>query len=408
MKNNIFLLLPNLSGGGQEKVASRLSFAFVNSYNVRIVLFQRKINYPYAGNLTIFHSQANRNFLWKIKEVHKRINLLKKYIELDKPKAIISFGESANLVNILTHKKKSKTILSIHQDFSQNFEIGKVYKELHLIAYRFLYKRANRIITVSKRIENYLIERFKISQNKVKTIYNPIEVEEVKIKLKEALEEYEFLKSFPYLLNVGRLSKQKGQWYLLRIFRQIKKKYKDLKLVILGEGELKDYLVELSQNLGLKTYVWDRDKLNESYDVYFLGFQENPYKFIKYSKAFVFTSLWEGFGNVLVEALAVGKTIISTDCRTGPREILAPKTDFLLETNKPQPEEFGILMPTFERKLLKANDLLTLQEKMWIDTLLEVLNNEKLLRKYELKAPRRAWDFHIDKISQQWLDVIEE
>jgi hypothetical protein len=87
---------------------------------------------------------------------------------------------------------------------------------------------------------------------------------------------------------------------------------------------------------------------------------------------------------------------------------LAPRTDFLLETNKPQLEEFGILMPTFERKLLKANDLLTLQEKMWIETLIELLDNDTLLKEYELKAPSRAWDFHIDKISQQWFDVIEE
>ena len=120
----------------------------------------------------------------------------------------------------------------------------------------------------------------------MKTIYNPVEVEEIKRKTQESLEKYEFLKNFPFLITVGRLTKAKGQWYLLRIFKHLKTKYKDLKLVILGEGELKEYLIKLSQNLDLKTYVWDRDILDDSYDVYFLGFQENPYKFVKYSKAF--------------------------------------------------------------------------------------------------------------------------
>ncbi len=313
---------------------------------------------------------------------------------------VISFMERANFVNILS-KPKHKTIISLHTiPFARN--------EFHpyLFLMKFFYPEADSIITVSKQLE-FRVKNF-LKVEKIKTIYNPIEIEEIINNSKLSLEEYSFFKKFPYLINVGRLTKAKGQWYLLRIFKQLKRKYKDLKFVILGKGELKNYLVELSQNLGLKTYVWDRDKLNETYDVYFLGFQKNPYKFIKHSKVFVFTSLWEGFGNAIVESLAVGKTVISTDCKAGPREILAPKTDFLFETQKPSLEEFGILMPNFERRLLKADDPLTSREKVWIDTLLEVLNNEKLLREYERKAPIRAKDFSIEKIIPLWKEVIEQ
>ncbi len=77
-------------------------------------------------------------------------------------------------------------------------------------------------------------------------------------------------------------------WYLLRVFKALKEKHEDLKLVILGEGDLKDYLVGLSEGLGLKAYVWDRDALSESFNVYFLGFQKDPFKFIARSKLFVF------------------------------------------------------------------------------------------------------------------------
>ena len=105
--------------------------------------------------------------------------------------------------------------------------------------------------------------------------------------------------------------------------------------------------------------------------------------------------------------MAIGKTIVSADCKTGPREILAPQTDFLLEAKEPQMEEFGILMPNFERRLLKANEPLTQQEKVWIDFLSWLLDNEKLLKDYEKKAPIRAKDFEIEKIVKQWKESVK-
>jgi len=407
-KKGIFFLIPHLSQGGQERVASRLSLKLSDFYEIYFLLFENKIDYSFKGKLINLKSPATSNFFTKIFNVLKRKRNLKKILEELNPIAVISFGESANLINLLTSKKNAKSIISIRQDFFQNFELKKAYKIFYQEIYRNLYKRADKIVTVSKKVETDLVKIFKIPQNKLKTIYNPIEVEYIRQKAEEDSGKYEFLKNYPYLINVGRLTKQKGQWYLLRIFKHLKEKHKDLKLLILGEGESINYLVDLSENLGLKTYVWDRNKLNESYDVYFLGFQENPYKFIMHSELFVFTSLWEGFPNVLIETLAVGKPIVSTDCRTGPREILAPKTDFLLEAKEPQMEEFGILMPNFDRKVLKANEPLTQQEKIWIDFLKWLLDNEKLLKDYEKKAPIRADDFNIHKVVKQWMEVIEE
>ena len=196
--------------------------------------------------------------------------------------------------------------------------------------------------------------------------------------------------------------KQKGQWYLLRVFKALKEKHKDLKLVILGERELKDYLVKLSQELRLKTYVWDRDKLSESFDVYFLGFQKNPFKFIARSKLFVFPSLWEGFGNVLVEAMACGVCVVSSDCRSGPREILAPNTDFNYQAQKPEFAEYGILMPVFEVKYKTAKEPLEEREIMWVEMIDTLLNNDSLRKHYSEKAKQRAEDFRIEKIVEEW------
>jgi len=81
-------------------------------------------------------------------------------------------------------------------------------------------------------------------------------------------------KNIEFIVNVGSLSLPKGQWYLLRIFKEVKKEFPKLKLLILGEGELKNFLINFSQDLGLKTFVWNRDQLSENFDCLFFRFSE--------------------------------------------------------------------------------------------------------------------------------------
>jgi len=118
-------------------------------------------------------------------------------------------------------------------------------------------------------------------------------LEEIREKIKESVPP--IFANTEYIINVDRLSLSKGQWHLIRIFKKIKEEFSQLGLLILGDGELKDYLVKFSQALELKTFVWDRDMLSENFDIYFLGFQNNPFKFMAKSRLFVFPSLWEGF-----------------------------------------------------------------------------------------------------------------
>ncbi|WP_051173309.1 glycosyltransferase [Thermodesulfobacterium hveragerdense] len=211
----------------------------------------------------------------------------------------------------------------------------------------------------------------------------------------------------PYLITVGRLTKPKAHWHLLRIFRELKKDFPDIKLLILGDGELKEYLTKLSEKLGLKTYVWDKSHPNEGYDVYFMGFRQNPFKYISRARLFVFPSLWEGFGNVLVEAMACGVPVVSSDCRSGPREILAPDTDYTFQTKVPEFAKFGVLMPVFEVKFLNTEPL-THEEATWVETIKQLLEDERLRESYSQKAKERALDFHIEKIVQEWRRVLHE
>jgi glycosyltransferase involved in cell wall biosynthesis len=399
MDVKLYFLINSLAGGGAEKVAVRLSEHLSTS---AFILLERDIKYK-TDKPIFFLSNHSAKMSPIIKTLSIPIYAYKLSKLLEEPSLVVSFLERANFVNIISKLfKKHKAIISVRMD-QQTGHVG--LRKLNKLLVRILYPKADLIIAVSHGVKQSLIN-LGIEEEKIKVIYNSYPIDEIRELAKEPLGSYEEIFKHPVLITAGRLTKQKGQWYLLRVFKALKEKHRDLKLVILGEGELKDHLVGLSEGLGLKTYVWDRDELSESFDVYFLGFQKNPFKFIARSKLFVFPSLWEGFPNALVEAMACGVPVISSDCESGPREILAPNTDFNYQTQKPEFAEYGVLMPVFEVKYKTAKEPLEEKEIVWIETVDKLLEDENLRKSYSEKAKRRAEDFRIEKIVEEWKEVL--
>jgi len=399
MNNHIIFLLNSLAGGGAQKVAIILSEHLPIS---AFILLERDIKYK-TDKPTFFLSNHSTKTNPIIKTLSIPIYSYKLSNFIEKNSLVVSFLERANFVSVISKLfKKHRAIISVHID-QQTGHVG--LRKLNKLLVRILYPKADLIIAVSYGVKQSLIN-LGIEEEKIKVIYNPYPIDEIRELAKESLGSYEEIFKHPVLITAGRLTKQKGQWYLLRIFKALKEKHKDLKLVILGEGELKEYLVGLSKELRLKTYVWDKDELSESFDVYFLGFQKNPFKFMARSKLFIFPSLWEGFGNVLVEAMACGVPVVSSDCRSGPREILAPNTDFNYQAQKPEFAEYGVLMPVFEVKYKTAKEPLEEKEIMWVETIDKLLEDEGLRKNYSEKAKQRAEDFSIEKIVQEWREVL--
>jgi glycosyltransferase involved in cell wall biosynthesis len=399
MNNHVAFLINSLAGGGAEKVAIRLSEHLPMS---AFILLERDVKYKTDKPIFFLSNHSTKTSpIIKTLSIITYAYKLSRFLE--KTSLVVSFLERANFVNIISKLfKKHRAIISVRMD-QQTGHVG--LRKLNKLLVRILYPKADLIIAVSHGVKHSLIN-LGIEEEKIKVIYNPYPIDEIGELAKEPLGSYEEIFKEPALITAGRLTKPKGQWYLLRVFKALKEKHKDLKLVILGEGELKDYLVKLSEELGLKTYVWDRDALSESFDVYFLGFQKNPFKLIARSKLFVFPSLWEGFPNALVEAMACGVCVVSSDCRSGPREILAPNTDFNYQTQKPEFAEYGVLMPVFEIKYKSANEPLEEREIMWVETIDKLLEDESLRKNYSEKAKQRAEDFSIEKIVQEWKEIL--
>ncbi len=413
-KKKVMFIIPHLGSGGAERVVANLCNGLVD-YERIVLIFENIIKHNVEAGIISLNSPASQSLFKKLLNFPIRYFKIRKIKKEIDPDFVISLLEPANLFNVLTKLSNQKTILSFRSNYTtslqENPSFGRgitrsILKTIYTLALKTIYNRADLLVAISKGVAEDLIKNYGINSNKIKIIYNSYPIDEIRELAKEPLGSYEEIFKHPVLITAGRLTKPKGQWYLLRDFKALKEKYKDLKLVILGEGELKEYLVKLSEELRLKTYVWDRDALSESFDVYFLGFQENPFKFIARSKLFLFPSLWEGFPNALVEAMACGVCVVSSDCRSGPREILAPNTDFNYQTQKPEFAEYGILMPVFEVKYKTAKAPLEEKEMMWVETIDKLLEDENLRKNHSEKAKQRAEDFRIEKIVQEWKEIL--
>jgi glycosyltransferase involved in cell wall biosynthesis len=218
------------------------------------------------------------------------------------------------------------------------------------------------------------------------TIYNPIDTDKVS-QLKDELlpsQEKEIFDSGFIFINIGRLHEQKGQKHLIRAFKQVVDYKKDSKLVIVGEGELKNELYNLIRELNLEN------------NVFLLGRKDNVYKYLARSNCFVLTSLWEGLPNTLIEAIAVGLPVISTDCPTGPREIIAPELSVKEEINYPYQNDRGILLPALNTGEEQVN------EKKLGQEMIKIVDSGMKRQDFDLE------DFDFDSIIGQWEDLINK
>ncbi len=324
-KTKVLFVIPSLSWGGAERALSIL-LEYLNRNKIQpFCIFndsRRAYKIPDDVKVYCLDLPGTDSLLKKIIYSIKRIIKIKKIIRIEKPDVVFSFLNTVNLMVIFTRlslkgfKNKIKLIVSEHTTPSVELK-GKLYRTKKFLI-KNLYRKADKIIAVSEGVKKDLVVNFKLPEEKIEVIYNPLDIERIKeLSKEELIEHHWFNDNVPIIINVGSLNKPKAQEYLLKAFKLVREKI-DCRLVILGEGEKENELKQLSIDLGI------------SNDVAFLGFQNNPFRFIGRSSVFVLSSIWEGFPSVLVEAMACGVPVISTRCQSGPEEIITDSVNGLL------------------------------------------------------------------------------
>lgn len=391
----IALIIPNLQIGGAERVVSNLSIEFQKYYEVSIIVFDSTgIFYPYGGELIDLKIGTGRNIIKKIINLFRRIFKLKTIKKQHKFEVCISFTEGANFVNILSKNNNEKTIISVREYLSSRQRTKYTIIQKWLI--KRLYNKADMVISVSELLKRSLNKEYGISKGRVKTIYNLYDVDKIQYLINDqtVINESIFLK--PTFISVGRFDIPKGHWHLIRAFSILCKKVKDAQLLLLGDGPLFAYLKKLTHDLNLT----DR--------VFFIGPQKNPFIYINKSSALVSSSLWEGFPNVICEAMACKVPIISTDCRSGPREILAPDTDCSVKTEVIKYASYGILVPVPDGKIYDASDSITKEEELLAKAMQDLIEDQLLMKEYREKSFERVHAFSKNNIINEWIKVINE
>src|SRR5262249_2418981 len=260
-----------------------------------------------------------------------------------------------NFINALV---APRPILTVHNHLTSISHVrSKLETTIFNLLLRTLYRRAT-IIAVSEAVRDDLVQNFGIPEKSIVVIRTAVESDDVQRKAAEEAA-CPWDSSVPVIVTAGRLHPQKGQWHLLRAFAEVRKQM-PCRLAILGTGELEGYLRGLAKDLGVET------------DVYFMGWQANPFKFLARGYVFILPSVSEGLPLVLLEAMACGLPVIATDCPGSSREIVSPEDR----------EEYGLLVPAVDERLYKAAEPLTSAERAMADAILRLLRDAALREKF--------------------------
>jgi N-acetylgalactosamine-N,N'-diacetylbacillosaminyl-diphospho-undecaprenol 4-alpha-N-acetylgalactosaminyltransferase len=384
MKKNLSIFIYSLGSGGAERVVSILLNELKNKYNITLILMNDTIFYEIPENINVIFLENANAFENGIKKLLKLPFLSWKYSKIIKQNKIdisLSLLTRPNYINVISKlfNNQAKIIISERSFLSEEFKKLNFHSLVSKFLVRLIYKYADFAIAISKGSMVDLIKNFNFPKNKVEVIYNPIDLDYIKQNAVIIDNDTNLINFNKFtFITVGRLVSGKNHKQIIEAMHYLKNY--NCQLLIIGDGEELRNLIKLVEKYKLKNYV------------IFLGKQKNPFKFLSKSNCFVFASQHESFGNVLLEALACELPVISTDCLSGPREILAPGTEYK-NLNDIEIAEYGILTPINDvEKLAKAMKLM--------------YENKELRYNFKNKVKIRAKDFEVNKIIKKWEKII--
>jgi glycosyltransferase involved in cell wall biosynthesis len=365
-KPKILFVLPSFVIGGAEIKALNI-LKSLSAFETLLLSHKNIKEFFLSLEIPIFFFEGefynNPNIL-SPKNIWSYIKSVKKVTVGEKPDIIFGMMQSGGFFVTLAHDLfflKGFPIMTVEGNISGYFKaIHRRPSLQEKLVLRYSFQRARGIVVPSEGVKNDLIMNYGVAGDKITIIYNGFDLNSIREHGRSAIP---FEKDCPWIITACRLDSQKDFRTLLQSFKIVRDTIRS-KLFIVGEGELRENIKQMASDL----------KISE--DVVLTGFQHNPFSFISKADVFVLSSLFEGFANVIVEAMALGVPVISTDCPSGPAEII-------------KDGENGFLVPIGNAERIAS-----------ICTLL--LQDEDLRAYIKDNGSRRADSFSLTKMAEQY------
>jgi glycosyltransferase involved in cell wall biosynthesis len=372
-KIKVLFFISSLAGGGAERVTvDILSHIDKDKIDPTLLLLYPFNASPYKEYLpedvrVSVVERKSDSFLEKVNHVIHFMEAVRR----EKPQVIVSALTHNNIMAILAGIVFSIRVITCEHitlgDMIRTREGRRILGLPVTPLVKILYRFADQIVAVSEGIRDNLVEEFNAPADKIKVICNPIDFKRITELWTISPEHPFFEERAPVVVAAGRLVSQKGFDILIKAFCMVLSEM-DVRLIILGEGSEAESLKKLSEDRGITSKVS------------FVGFQKNPYNFLSRADLFVLSSRYEGLPMVMLEAMACGIPVVSTNCRSGPREIL-------------QNGRCGLLVP--------VGDVNALSE-----AIVRLLKDRELRGNLSRLARERAKDFSLSKIVRKYEEMI--
>ncbi|MGI9490916.1 MAG: glycosyltransferase [Geminicoccaceae bacterium] len=367
MTTDVALMVFSMGGGGVERMRINLAGELLRRGFATSIVVARSDGHwgrnrsRIPPGVTFVDFEAHSWKAWR--------SSFQSYLKSERPRVVLAAMETAGVTALWARRRASastRIVVSSHVELSRHTKQDWPFSKRLVMTYlmRRLYRHADGVVAVSDGVADDLARFARLPRKKITVINNPVVTEHL-LEAKNQLPDHPWLSdvSDPLMIAVGRLTKQKDFGTLLRAFALMRQQ-RPARLMILGEGEDRSSLEALARDLGIEQHVQ------------MPGFVPDPLSYVSKASVFVLSSAWEGFGNAIVEALACGCPVVSTDCPSGPREVLGGG-------------EYGRLVAVGDHQALS-------------EAVLDVLKNP--LASHELT--KRAMEFHVDKIVDQYLAVM--
>ena len=376
------ILVNSIGYGGNERSAVNIAKAVSGMREVCVIIQENCGNhYGYDGIVCSLNTPCAVSLLGKALNSLRRIIRLKKIIKKDRIDTLFIILPVTNPINYI-HYACRKIVSCRHcGDLMANTD-----------KYIRMAETSDLIVCNSRQESEYLIQAAPHLRDKVRTIYNILDIDQIhrlcEVPPDSAIEA--FMEGRRCIISSGRLVDQKGLNNLLKAFSILAEEDSDIRLILIGEGELREKIEQLVYDLHLHNKVL------------LPGFQDNPFRYIARADVFALSSFYEGFPNSLVEAMACGTPVVACDCPSGPAEILCVDSSKGLAVG-----QGGVIVPPFE-KAASTWDATDIREEhhAFADALKVVISDKSVRWRLTASAAERVQDFSAEKIRNAWNEIL--